>query len=111
MATESTHLPVPPTTPAESAPHEAHVAHASHDGTYRVVYALLVVLTGLELLATYTGPARIPVLIILGAVKAILVVAFFMHLRYEKPFLPLVFTGPVIVGVLALLAIQQLVLR
>ena len=111
MATESTHLPVPPTTPADSLPHVAHTAHVSHEGTYRLVYVLLVILTGLELLATYTGVLRIPVLIILGAVKAILVVAFFMHLRYEKPFLPLVFVGPVIVGVLALLAIQQLVLR
>lgn len=110
MATESTHLPVPHSAPADGTPPE-HTAHVSHDGVYRLVYVLLVILTGLELMATYTGVLRIPVLIILGATKAILVAAFFMHLRYEKPFLPLVFVGPVIISVLAVLAVQQLVLR
>jgi len=105
MAPESTPLPV------SHSDHDSHEAHVSHDGVYRLVYVILVVLTGLELMATYTGVLKIPLLLILAATKAILVAAFYMHLRYEKPFLPLVFTGPVIVGVLALLAIQQLVLR
>jgi len=109
MATESTHLPVPPTAPADA--HSAHETHETHDGVYRLVYVILVILTGLELLATYSGVIKIPLLLILAASKAILVAAFYMHLRYEKPFLPLVFAGPVIIAVLALLAIQQLVMR
>jgi len=113
MATESTHLPVPPTESAVSTASAAHDDHSNetHDGVYRLVYAILVVLTGLELLATYSGVLKIPLLIVLAATKAILVAAFYMHLRYEKPFLPLIFAGPVVIAVLALLAIQQLVLR
>jgi cytochrome c oxidase subunit 4 len=113
MATESTHLPVPPTGSADhsAATHDEHETHVSHDGVYRLVYAILVVLTGLELLATYSGVLKIPILIALSATKAILVAAFYMHLKYEKPFLPLVFAGPIVIAVLALLAIQQLVLR
>ena len=102
------------TQPTPSA--EDHV-HESHDGVYILTFVLLVALTLIEVLVTYVPGLvnlvllKALVLILLASGKAALVVAFFMHLRYEKRYLPLVFIGPIIAAVLAILALNQLVLR
>ncbi|GEM_PF-1215224 len=95
--------------------HESEVnptteAHAgSHDGTYLLVFGALAVLTLIEVLSTYAASFKIPLLIVLTSTKAILVIAFYMHLRYERRYLPVIFAAPIIIGVLVALAIQQLV--
>jgi cytochrome c oxidase subunit 4 len=88
-----------------------HGGHADHDATYLIVYILLVLFTIAELGATYVGALKIPLLVGFAAAKAALVVAFYMHLRWEKRYLPLVFAAPVVIGILVALALQQLVMR
>ncbi len=91
--------------------HDVHTEHADHDFTYLIVFVALAALTGLELLATYVPAIKIPLLIGFAAAKAMLVVAFYMHLRWEKRILPMIFAAPVIIGILVALALQQLVMR
>lgn len=96
-------------TPDAHDPHK-HEQHASHEGAYLAVFLGLGLLTGTELLMTYTPEAiRYPFLVILMIAKAILVVTFFMHLRWEKRFYPVIVIFPTIIAALVALAVQQLV--
>jgi len=55
--------------------------------TYIVVFAWLTVLTALEVLTAAIGldeSVRIPVLVVIAVIKALLVVLFYMHLRYDS---------------------------
>ena len=64
----------------------SHFADGPPDILYLKVAAALFVLTGLEVYSSYAGwlgNAFIPVLLILMAVKFILVVLFFMHLKFD----------------------------
>jgi cytochrome c oxidase subunit 4 len=67
------------------------------DLLYVKVAAILVVLTGLEVYTSYAhwlGHATLPVLLTLMVVKFVLVVLFFMHLRWDsKLFGRLFWTG------------------
>ncbi|HCV37026.1 MAG TPA: hypothetical protein DF783_08865 [Acidimicrobiaceae bacterium] len=65
--------------------HDDSHEHPS-DGKYIQIAAILGVLTALEV-ATYfvdIGPALIPALMVLMVVKFFLVVAWFMHLRFDS---------------------------
>ncbi len=69
--------------------------HEEHFPNYILVWVVLLVLTGTSILATILVTEFAPVLemallaflFILGVVKASLVVANFMHLRFERRFL------------------------
>lgn len=71
--------------------HEGAAAHdESHGGSDRVyvmVAIFLALMTGLEVLCSYTesslGPFYVWVLLTLMAIKFFTVVMFFMHLRYD----------------------------
>ena len=75
----------------------AHEAEHPRDVLYIKVAAALFVLTGLEVYSSYAdwmGAAFIPVLLIMMMVKFVLVVLFFMHLRFDaKIFGRLFWTG------------------
>ena len=71
-------------------PHEAQhpAAHTAghHSDLYYVKIALsLALITGLEVALTYAhvGVLFLPVLLILMAIKFVMVVLFFMHLRFD----------------------------
>ncbi len=67
----------------EAAPQYSH--HT--DLLYVKVAAVLVVLTGMEVYTSYAhwlGHAFLPILLVLMAVKFLLVVLFFMHLRWDS---------------------------
>lgn len=79
----------------------AHQAHHPEPKDYIRIAVVLGVLTGFEIalfyIETSVGEAvpgwLFPVaLLVLSAVKFIMVVAYFMHLRYEKPLLSRVFS-------------------
>lgn len=92
--------------------HDTHAeaAHGSHEGTYFLVFILLGALTLTELVLTYTPEAfRYPALAILMTFKAILVITFYMHLRWEKRFYVVIIAFPMTIAALAALAVQQLV--
>ncbi len=73
--------------------HGAELEHA-HPGarTYTIVGVILAIITMLEVYA-YTQesirPILVPVLLVLSATKFVMVVGFYMHLRFDHP----LFTG------------------
>jgi cytochrome c oxidase subunit 4 len=75
----------------------AHEADHPRDVLYIKVAAALFVLTGMEVYSTYAswlGAAFLPLLLTLMAVKFVLVVLFFMHLKFDsKIFGRLFWTG------------------
>jgi cytochrome c oxidase subunit IV len=71
-----------------------HVEEHSHPGakTYIIIGVVLAIITGVEVWA-YTletlRPVLVPILLTLSAAKFVLVVGFYMHLRFDHP----LFTG------------------
>ena len=89
------------------------VAHGEHPPTtirqYVMIGAMLAVVTAVELAASYSrailGPLLIPLLFVLSAFKFAVVVALFMHLRYERPLLTRLFLFGLILAAFLLLAL------
>ncbi len=78
---------------------------------YVLIGLLLTVITIVELFASYTpglGVLLIPILLVLSAIKFAIVVAYFMHLRFEQALLTRLFVfgfvlaGAIMVSLLAL---------
>ena len=65
-------------------PLESH-EHVTPKHIYVLVFGALLVLTVITYLVSYAdlGPASLPVAMVVATTKASLVVAFFMHLKYE----------------------------
>ena len=61
-------------------------SHDSGVGTYILVWAALMVLTGLTVAASYVhlGMMNVVVALLIASAKASLVALFFMHLRHES---------------------------
>jgi cytochrome c oxidase subunit 4 len=89
----------------------AHQEHASVP-TYLRVAVVLAILTAIEIGALYVPglPSHILVTLILifGTLKFALVVAFFMHLRYDSKLLTALFVGPLMIATAIILAIMAL---
>jgi len=93
----------------------------AHEGLrprqYLLLGVLLTVLTIVELLVSYSGwpwVLLVTTLVLLSAMKFALVVAFFMHLRFESAFVARLFIGCFSLAsaiLLALLALFVLDLR
>ncbi len=118
--------------PHANAPHGAHVAHAgAHAGehadhhamgevhehptaaTYFKVAAVLTIITIVEVWAYYV-PAWVsswtfvPSLLIMSAAKFVIVVLFYMHLKYDHKLFRALFTGPLIIAFATILALLLL---
>ncbi len=82
---------------AEYATEAALASRHAHptDGQYALIALALAVLTGIEVGIYYlkSSNATIVVLLVLMAIKFAIVVAFFMHLRFDSRLLRRVFTG------------------
>ena len=79
---------------ATDAEHDEH--HGPTTKQYVQIFAVLFVLTGLEVAASFVdvGRAFLPLLIVLMAMKFVLVVGWFMHLRFDtKLYSRLMYTG------------------
>jgi len=75
---------------------------------YWMIGGILAALTALEVAAYYMelGAAEVPLLLILSAAKFILVVGFFMHLKFDSR----IFTGVFVAGlVLAVFMVSALI--
>ena len=89
-------------------------AEEEHEGLnprqYIMIGLLLTVITVVELVASYSelGDALIPILVILSAVKFVIVVAFYMHLKFEARLFTMMFVGPLILAGLVLIALVAL---
>jgi len=71
---------------SHASPQAAHQTHAS-DATYWKIAVILTVVTAVEVwtyYATFLRPILVPTILVLGAVKFALVVAYYMHLKFDS---------------------------
>ena len=96
--------PPAPSTPAETHPEPAGAAGSRHhptDAQYMLIALILAIVTGIEVAVYYIkglGDAGNPLLLILAATKFIIVVSFFMHLRFDSKLLRRVFITGIILA-------------
>jgi cytochrome c oxidase subunit 4 len=102
---------------------EAH-AHGDHEhpgpGTYGVIALILTVITIAEVSAYYipaweTSSIYVPSMLSMSALKFFLVVAYYMHLKYDHKLFKALFSGPLLVAALTLIGLlflfSKLVIR
>jgi cytochrome c oxidase subunit 4 len=101
---------------AAETPTAAHHDAAHHAGghasvkTYVLIGLILTIITAVEVAIFYIpqlSRVLIPVLLVLSAAKFVIVVLFYMHLKFDSPLLSRVFFGPLF---LALIVVVSLVL-
>jgi cytochrome c oxidase subunit 4 len=91
------------------APEALHAdAHAGHPGwkTYVVVGAILTVITAIEVAIFYIpalASVITPVLLTLSGAKFIIVVLFYMHLKFDNPLFGRVFFAPLLLAALVVI--------
>jgi cytochrome c oxidase subunit 4 len=88
---------------------DAH-AHAHPDwSTYKWVALILTVITVVEVWIFYTPFAEnrlfVPSLLLMSAAKFLIVVMFYMHLKYDAKLFRALFTGPLIIGVIVIISL------
>ena len=99
---------------SHAAPAAAHAPGGGHATvqTYIRVAVVLGLLTAIEIGALYVPgiPSRalVALLLVFSVLKFGLVVAFFMHLRYDNKLLTVLFVGPLIIAMSIILAIMAL---
>lgn len=89
---------------------KSRAAHTSV-WTYVTIAIILTVVTGLEFAVLYIRaltPILVPLLLVMSAGKFVLVVLFFMHLRYDKPLLATLFAAPLIIAMIIVVAMMTL---
>jgi cytochrome c oxidase subunit 4 len=92
------------------------VAHGEHPPTtirqYVMIGAILTVVTAVELWASYSEDilqgALVPALLIMSAFKFAVVVAMFMHLKFEHPLLTRLFMFGLVLGASLMIALLAL---
>jgi cytochrome c oxidase subunit 4 len=89
----------------------AQTAHPT-PRTYVAIAAILAVLTGLEVSLFYLniGGVNTPALLVLMLLKFTLVVAFYMHLRYESGFLRRLFAAGLAVAIVVYVLVLIMVI-
>ena len=99
---------------SHAAPAAAHAPGEGHATvqTYIKVAVVLGILTAIEIAALYVpgipSAALVALLLVFSVLKFGLVVAFFMHLRYDSKLLTALFVGPLIIAVGIILALMAL---
>jgi caa(3)-type oxidase subunit IV len=93
--------------------HDAHSgeSHGLNPRQYTTVFVVLTVVTIIELAISYSGLGKaglMAILFPLSALKFGIVVALFMHLRFDHPFFTKMFVGPLILAACVLLAVLTL---
>ena len=99
-------------------PHHTNVDHQSMGmvkehptwSTYWKVALILTVITAIEVWVYYIpgfthSRAFVPLLLFMSAVKFAIVVLFYMHLKYDHRLFRALFTGPLIVAIVTIIAL------
>ena len=100
----------------DSAEAAAHVPHAEAEhahptwSTYWKVALILTIITIGEVWAYYipafvASRAFVPTLLIMSALKFVIVVMFYMHLKYDHKLFRVLFTGPLLIAATTLIAL------
>ncbi len=94
---------------ADSAvPHAAHNSPSSR--TYINIFIVLFVVTAIEVGASYLSDFGVPVwgeiaiLVLLAAIKGLLVVMFYMHLRFDSRWFIFLFSAAMVLATVGLVA-------
>jgi cytochrome c oxidase subunit 4 len=85
-----------------TAHHDDAAGHATVK-TYVMIGAILTIVTAAEVAIFYIealAPVLVPALLIMSAGKFLLVVYFYMHLKYDNPIFSRVFFGPMLLAVM-----------
>jgi cytochrome c oxidase subunit 4 len=87
--------------------------HHPTPGTYIKVGIILTLITIVEVWVYYipsfvASRAFVPSLLIMSAIKFFIVVAFYMHLRYDHKLFRVLFTGPLIIAMTTLVGLMFL---
>lgn len=89
-----------------------HGEHAEHPGwsIYWKVALILTIITAVEVSAFYipaweTSWIYVPSMLIMSTVKFVIVVMFYMHLKYDHKLFRSLFTGPLIIAGLTLVGL------
>lgn len=86
---------------------DTHHAHPTQEAYVRIAI-MLAIITGIEV-AIYYIPALegvlVPLLLALSAVKFIVVVGYFMHLKFDDKFLTSVFAAGFIISIIVFIAL------
>jgi cytochrome c oxidase subunit 4 len=68
--------------------------------TYLLVFAALAILTLIEVGVSYlSGGLKVSLLVIMSVVKALLVILYFMHLKYDSRWYAAIFFAPLVLVV------------
>lgn len=83
---------------------------------YRWVALILTVITALEVWAYYlptlvASPYFVPLLLIMSGAKFIIVVMFYMHLKYDHRLFRALFTGPLVIAMATLISLLFLLAK
>ena len=84
-----------------------HAEHVDHPDSYYVkIAAVLAGITAAEVTLSYMhiGKAFLPILLTLMAIKFVMVVLFFMHLRFDSKWFNMAFWSGLILAILVYLA-------
>lgn len=90
--------------------HDEHGGHATV-GTYVLIGVILTVITAVEVAVFYIpalSSVLIPTLLTLSAAKFVIVVLFYMHLRYDHPIFSRVFFGPMLLALVVVIGLLLL---
>lgn len=84
---------------------QAHAPDAGHHGglSYFQVFLILMVVTVAEVGVAYLDidkSVKIVTFVVMALYKAVMVAAYFMHLRFEKPLMWVIASAPLILGVI-----------
>ena len=109
------HVPANQPSAAHAAAH-GHAATEHHHPTVRtyiIVFAILTAITVVEVWAYYipslvASRIFIPALLIMSAAKFVIVVLFYMHLKYDHKLFRALFTGPLLIAFATILALLLL---
>ncbi len=91
-------------------PPTAHEAAHEHPGagTYVAIGLILTIITAVEVAVFYIPAMHgvmVPILLILSATKFVLVVMFYMHLKFDSRLFTSVFVGPLLLAVTAVISL------
>jgi caa(3)-type oxidase subunit IV len=88
--------------------HETHGAQAHRRPNYLLIFAALAVITALEVGVSYVPDLpQAPVLLSMSLLKAVLVVAYFMHLKTDSRWFAVIFLFPFLLVIPLLLMLAQ----
>ena len=96
---------------AHAEAHEGAHDHVHHPDwrTYKWVALILTVITIVEVWVYYTPFVEhrlfVPSLLVMSAAKFIIVVMFYIHLKYDPRLFRALFTGPLLIAILTLISL------